>query len=148
MLRYLRIAFSVTCGILCLVLIVMWVTSYVTHYRVRGYSVGVEVALQYGVLYFERLDVSPIPGVIYPFADVSSDPAWVLRAEGYPPEFSSLVHFGMRYGSFAIPIWSLMLVSGSFAFSPWIRWRFSLRTLLIAMTLVAVSLGAIVYSMR
>ena len=32
--------------------------------------------------------------------------------------------------------------------APWLRWRFSLRTLLIATTLVAVVLGLIVWSVR
>jgi hypothetical protein len=31
---------------------------------------------------------------------------------------------------------------------PWIKWRFSLRTLLIGTTLVAVGLAAIVYAAR
>jgi hypothetical protein len=31
--------------------------------------------------------------------------------------------------------------------SSWFRWRFSLRTLLIAMTLVAVALGMVVWSL-
>jgi len=43
-----------------------------------------------------------------------------------------------------------VVLSPVLAAGPWIRdfnWRFSLRTLLIAMTLVAVGLGLIVYSM-
>ena len=45
----------------------------------------------------------------------------------------------------AMPYWSLV-VSVSFpAVIPWIRWRFSLRTLLIVTTLVAVVLGLIVW---
>jgi hypothetical protein len=50
-----------------------------------------------------------------------------------------------------IPDWFLVLVLGTGAAAPWIpwlRWRFSLRTLLIATTLVAVVLGTIVWSMR
>jgi hypothetical protein len=45
-----------------------------------------------------------------------------------------------------IPIWFLAGLSGVLAATPWIRWihRFSLRTLLIATTLVAVGLGLIV----
>jgi hypothetical protein len=33
-----------------------------------------------------------------------------------------------------------------FAALPWLRWRFSLRTLLIATTLIAVVLGLVVYA--
>ena len=47
-----------------------------------------------------------------------------------------------------VPYWSLVSLSAVFAYLPWLHWRFSLRTLLIATTLVAVLLGAIVYAIR
>lgn len=48
------------------------------------------------------------------------------------------------------PLWSLLLVMAVTSTLPWIRWsrRFSLRTLLIAMTLVAALLGAIVWATK
>ena len=46
-----------------------------------------------------------------------------------------------------LPYWSLVIVAGGFGAMPWIR-RFSLRTLLIATTLVAVVLGLIVAVFR
>jgi hypothetical protein len=50
--------------------------------------------------------------------------------------------------AFAIPFWFLAPLSGAGAVLPWIRWRFSLRILLIATTLIAVVLGPIVYAIR
>ena len=47
-----------------------------------------------------------------------------------------------------IPYWPLVLVTSLLTVAPLIRRRFSLRTLLIATTLVAVVLGAIVYAVR
>jgi hypothetical protein len=47
------------------------------------------------------------------------------------------------------PYWLLLVLFGCSAVLagiPWIKWRFSLRTLLIATTLVAVGLGVIVVS--
>jgi hypothetical protein len=46
----------------------------------------------------------------------------------------------------SIPDWPLVVAASVVAAVPWIQWRsrFSLRTLLIATTLVAVGLGAIV----
>ena len=41
---------------------------------------------------------------------------------------------------------AVLLVAGSLA--SWMNWQFSLRTLLIAMTLVAVGLGRIIYAIR
>ena len=39
----------------------------------------------------------------------------------------------------------VVLLMAALAAVPWLRWRFSLRTLLIAMTLVAVVLGIIMW---
>ena len=47
-----------------------------------------------------------------------------------------------------IPFWPLILEALLIAVLPWIHWRFSLRTLLIAMTLLAMVLGLIVWSYR
>jgi hypothetical protein len=47
-----------------------------------------------------------------------------------------------------LPCWSSVLLTATLATFPWLRWRFSLRTLLIATTLVAVLLGATVYAVR
>jgi hypothetical protein len=47
-----------------------------------------------------------------------------------------------------IPHWLCVLFVSALAAVPWLRWRFTLRTLLIATTLVAVVLGAIVWQIR
>ena len=60
-------------------------------------------------------------------------------------------HFGFSFQSmangtgFVVPFWFLVLVSGVCAVIGWLRWRlrFSLRTMLIATTLVAITLGII-----
>jgi hypothetical protein len=48
--------------------------------------------------------------------------------------------------SFVIPFWFLTTLTVSVAVAPWIHWsnRFSLSTLLIATTLIAVGLGVLV----
>jgi hypothetical protein len=46
------------------------------------------------------------------------------------------------------PHWLLIAGFTAVAVAPWIHWRFSLRTLLIATTLVAVGLGLFVYAAR
>jgi hypothetical protein len=43
--------------------------------------------------------------------------------------------------AFAAPFWFLVPLSAAVAVSPWVRWRFGLRTLLIAMAIFAVALG-------
>jgi hypothetical protein len=47
-----------------------------------------------------------------------------------------------------LPYPLIVVLVTAIAAAPWIRWRFSLRTLLIATTLVAVVLGLICYAMR
>ncbi len=48
----------------------------------------------------------------------------------------------------AMSVWVAVLLSIAFALVPWLPWRFSLRTLLIGMTLAAIGLGWIVYAIR
>jgi hypothetical protein len=68
------------------------------------------------------------------------------RSIGIVPGFGA----GGRVPNYLLmfPHWFLVLLSAAFATAPWIRWRFSLRTLLIATTLVAVVLGLIVWAAR
>jgi hypothetical protein len=47
-----------------------------------------------------------------------------------------------------LPHWFPVLVAPTLAVVPWLRWRYSLRTLLIATTVVAVVLGLAVYAAR
>jgi hypothetical protein len=56
--------------------------------------------------------------------------------------------FGSSLYGAVLPHWFLVAIVGLLGVAPRLLWRFSLRTLLIAMTLVAVVLGALVYSMR
>jgi hypothetical protein len=47
-----------------------------------------------------------------------------------------------------LPYWAWLLVAAILAVVPWMRIRFSLRTLLIAATLLAVVLGLAIYAVR
>jgi hypothetical protein len=62
------------------------------------------------------------------------------------PEFEFRILLNGGYTRF--PHWFAILIAGAVAVATWIRWRFSIRTLLIATTLVAVVLGAVVYAIR
>jgi hypothetical protein len=46
-----------------------------------------------------------------------------------------------------LPIGALVFLLGILAVAPWLRWRFSLRTLLIATALISLGLGIIVAAM-
>jgi hypothetical protein len=138
--RKLRIAWSVACGIICLLLIVLWVRSY----RVLNsldFSGGHRFTYSRGCLFIDEQ----------------------FGVQGTRPKGSqhkllghSVLHVVvsggevMPYGvGTKLPLWPLVVIGAVLAAAPWIRqlpWRFSLRTLLIAMTLVAVVLGAVMWA--
>jgi uncharacterized membrane protein YbaN (DUF454 family) len=70
------------------------------------------------------------------FNNWTEDPSW--------PEFK-LTFNEFRPGEIIVrfPYWFALLMSATLAAVPWFRWRFSLRTLLVAMTLIAALLGLV-----
>jgi hypothetical protein len=140
LLRYLRIGYSVGCGIVCLLLICLWVRS---HHKMR--HVSIPIATQ--VLSFDAngrlLIISLRPAHLRPWPVTS-----LFLHHDYPT-------FKMRQGprgGLAIQTrhWIAVLATGLITVLPWIHWpkQFSLRTLLIATTLVAVLLGVAVMMLR
>ena len=77
-----------------------------------------------------------------------------IARESRPPISYSLNFEWNKYDdgvNIIIPYWFFVFVTATLTTAPWIRqlrWRFSLRTLLIATTLVAAVLGLIVYALR
>jgi hypothetical protein len=53
---------------------------------------------------------------------------------------------GLQTASAYMHFWVPVLLSVVFAAVPWLRWKFSLRTLLITTTLIAVLLGLVVWA--
>ena len=134
--RNLRIAFSSTCGIACVLLIGLWVRSYTWHdyvKRLNGNSMS-ELSVLTGSIEVSR--AGPFPDSNYRTERHS------FRANGSRPDFLWDTSGGLWRIRF--PIWLLIVVCSTMTAIPWISWRFSLRTLLIATTLVAVVLGLIV----
>lgn len=79
---------------------------------------------------------------------VASEWRWWSR-EPSQAYFQRVTVFGGGWDNNSVrvrfPHWFLALLFATVAASPWFRWRFSLRTLLIATTLVAVLLGIAMY---
>jgi hypothetical protein len=150
--RKLRIAWSVVCLLGCMLLYMLSKRS-LTHWDILSFQTD---ALRYEL-------ISVAGGVEYTTSEVLNPTRWsyvsafadttpsILDAKysfwGFkydPPNPTSLNTLPAEY---FVPGWSLILASAVLAAIPWIR-RFSLRTLLIAMTLIAVVLGLIVYAAR
>ena len=146
--RKLRIAWSAGCAIACLLLIVLWV---------RSYSAGTVLAIQLtstqavklisqrgflGAVLFDPHD-APRRYDKWGFDNYAFDgwaePSLDVRIRPKPDIYAQAM----------IPCWiAVLMVAVPSLVAPWIRWRFSLRTLLIATTLVAVVLGLIIYASR
>jgi hypothetical protein len=147
--RKLRIAWSVACGIACVLLIALWVRSHAIRdsaFWPRN-KFGMEMNSMKGhVVLFV---------VFQPFADEQTK----ILHEKITPNDELRVKcgiLGFAYDSepdrfsIHVPFWFLALALTAVAAAPWIRWsrRFTLRTLLIATTLVAVALGLAVLATR
>jgi hypothetical protein len=143
--RKLRIAFSAICIIVCVLLLVLWVRSYgrvdQAQCKISNTSVFVVVSML-GGLFFSTMETVDDSIVSSFYTDkISSEEEritlsyWQLSLIG-PTKFVGVPH------------WFLATVCGVISILPWLRWRFSLRTLLIAMTLVAAVLGLLVYANR
>ena len=148
--RKLRIAWSVGCGILCVLLIVLWVRSYN-----RGDILQAPVSTTRGIGF-----TSLRGWVKFSSFRTTGNGSWRMSSQHadeamrpYGEFFEAQQNhwkFGthMLKGTYAImmPHWFILLTA-PLAGVPWINRskRFSLRTLLIATTLVAVVLGLIVW---
>ena len=165
--RKLRIAWSVAWGVVAVLVVVVWVRSYFTlHNFALGGSRGsiscTSFRGQLGSLWF-------------PTGGIASPPAMFSRFDSSPIGETSVVEYndgigkplpsylGFKFNSWipasfpsrcrllVIPYWFPALVCGIEGALPWWRrlnGRFSIRTLLIATTVVAVGLGLIQWAAK
>jgi hypothetical protein len=143
MLKYLRIAVTALSMTACVLLVALWVRSYwwrdsiaissertvVSRTGFIGIARSPEFARQHrrwslASLPLGRRDKGPAP--------------WMVLYKSYPLNKSEL----------AVPIWMVLGALIVFTISAWLPWRFSLRTLLIATTLVAIGFGVVIYIAR
>lgn len=152
MFKYLRITASALCLMACVLLIVLWVR---TKFAYEGFfgpltgTSGLGMASRHGGV-----------GIIAHWNTKRNSSRWgrfkFAPDESSPREYATALGFGFYQSQSTaddaiavfVPDWSLLILFGTISAVPWIRWsrRFSLRTLLIGMTLVAVVLGIVVVS--
>jgi hypothetical protein len=138
MLKYLRIAVTALCLTVSALFVALWVRSYWwvdAVYVAQTYSAGSmqgDMYLMPGIYNVTTARVVEHDiGPIHTLSIWNADGKTVFRIDGQ-----------------AVPIWILVLSIAALAALPWLRTRFSLRTLLIVTTLVAVGLGMVVYLAR
>ena len=151
----LRITWTVFCGLACVLLIVLWVRSYKHDDAIQAASPSssplVLRSFKGQLSYWRWQGVNaalriPTKALNEDLDDILSGSRqrvyWGFGRLSYP--------IGPGGGLF-VPHWFPVLISAALAAIPWLpwwSWRFSLRTLLITTTLVAVVLGLIVYATR
>ena len=158
-LRKLRIAWSVGCGIACVLLIALWVRSCWKSDNVNYKHIHTYVSLtsfrgSVGALWYEtKSDDSTFEyenWVIEPDSTVDYNDGTGHPLPSYLGFKSSWLSAPIPLDSttLVLPYWFPTLVCALASLAPWRRqlnWRFSLRTLLIATTLVALVLGFVVW---
>jgi hypothetical protein len=158
-LRKLRIAWSAVWGIAAVLLIVLWVRSYFSNDNVllRLWRTHlIELDSQEGSFLTQLwIHPTPPPTVVFQAWSRNMQPSQ-FHWDDYPPGIVSRLGFHRKFldGGWRIviaaPHWSLALLTGTLASLSWLpfRKRFTLRTLLVATTLVGIALGLIVYMFK
>jgi hypothetical protein len=143
--RNLRIAFSATCLIACALLIVLWVRSYWWFDGVKVFHAPKRMAQLKSFGAGLHLYIGHYSGSDSGFRTFSVPVTPAVWAIPRGPSF----HWEpLPECRLSVPIWCVLIIFGSISTIPWLRWRFSVRTLLIATTLIAVVLGLIVWLRR
>jgi hypothetical protein len=148
--RKLRIAWSIACGVLCLLLIALWMRSYIVRdsaFWPRA-TVGVEI--------------NSIAGHVVLFVAYEQfvgGEQFRIRHEPITPNDEARVKRGIlgflyrpqpQGFNVHVPFWFLESATVAAATAPWIHWskRFTLRTLLIGMSVIAAVLGLAIWASR
>jgi hypothetical protein len=149
LIRALRINWTAFCGIACVLLVVLWVRSYwrTDVIEIRKSQYLFTIASANGKIALENFDMTNVKGDDFAWAEggswsYSSGSPLSPAAPGFPY---------LYYSRFVVPNWFaivLLALLGTLPWQPWLRWRFTLRTLLVATTLVAIVLGLLVYATR
>jgi hypothetical protein len=146
-LQLLRIAFSVVCGIVCLLIIVLWVR---TKYAIDAIDGPLSNSVKFCVM-SRHGGIGLLLGGSNSEWSYRKYPAdeWVRSQIDIDIGYKTALGFvqyakGSSVFRIRVPYWPLVSLSAVFAAIPWLRWRYSLRTLLIATTLVAILMGLVV----
>ena len=141
-LRKLRIVWSVGCTIACVLLILLWVRSY--WWFDISHAMRPSLISARGKLFL----TNEILMTLSPRLEDLNGPQPFGRnhlIRGFSYTLDQVVVDKASYIA-VVPVWLLVLISAGFGVLPWLRWRFTMRTLLIAMAFFAVILGVLVWS--
>ena len=146
--RKLRIAWSVVWGVAVVLLIVLWVRSYWWADRIGVFNTPklfVIGSLCGNIEIGNHRHTSSVPKRAWEFRTLPLD-----NSVEYPKPALIGIYTDATGSDIQIlmPFWLVTLLVATIATAPWIPRRFSLRTLLIGTTLVAILLGLIAWAAR
>ena len=150
--RKLRIAWSVVWGVVAVLLLVLWIRSYwwveilrlpaTRHHVIECNLIPGQVLV--GVIDEARLWY---PGGCLSTVDFKDIIGSYSVITSRRPTYEELLQLKFP-GYISLPDWPIVIPTGVLALVPWLFFRFTLRTLLLAITAVGVLLGLIVWSIR
>jgi hypothetical protein len=150
--RKLLIAASVFFStVTCAAILGMWVRSYSTCdtiWRIGSNNLLTTLGSNNGTLYFTCHRIPTIPG---DSRFGPRDPGWghSVGSVTNSKSFNWLISFAKGVDILIrAPYWCFIPLFAVAAYIPWINWRFSLRTMLIATMLIVVLLGMIAWAAR
>jgi hypothetical protein len=147
-LKYLRIAVTALSLTACVLLIALWMRSYwwvdvfSAHIATRYHITGVSFPGAVGIAVGESSSRPPRTLLSLPTDTFLQTQE--LNGQKYQSRVWGMFHF--HSSSPLLPSWCLVLITAAVAVVPWtgkLRWRFSLRTLLITIALVSLVMGVI-----
>jgi hypothetical protein len=141
--RKLRIAWSVVWGLLAVLLCVLWVRSYWHSDFVTSDKNPVNRLITVGSRFGTTI-------LVLGYFPMDSGQSHWRYSTGPAREIDKLFKWTSDDGGLVVqvPHFILAAISLAIGYAPWLRYHFSLRTLLIATTLIALVLGLIVWSLR
>ena len=147
--RTLRIAWSVGWGVVAVLFVALWIRSYWWATNLENMTIGsrtLQCALVNGRIFVRSKPADHMQRVSLFQNYHKLDPEFYYWNQPSKSAFDFALNEFYTPGSifFSFPYWFAFLICGAFAAAPWLPYRFSLGTLLIATTLVAVVLGLIV----
>jgi hypothetical protein len=144
MLRRLRIAAPVFFAVLAVAFVALWVRSYWAldfFSKMSRQKIQTTLGSETGVIYFAKFDAT----VAYKGSvNSTTSHGWLfvhrtpIRDRGGFDWIREPCSF-----YFTLPYWSLAAASTLIGGVPWIKWRFTVRAMLIAVTLIGLVLGGL-----
>ena len=138
--KYFKVAVTALSLAACLALVALWVRSRGVHDDLKGGGRSWNVILESDS---GRVSINVEPSPL-PVADLKW--YWVhYQTAGISPDIPHWAYLRVSNSvSIIFPHWFPALLTAMLAAAPWIKWRFSVRTLLVATGVVAAILGVAV----